>query len=78
MVELGLTVPRTHNLIALLPLLTPSHGSLKLLRRGLDYLSRFAVEIRYPGFRARKRQAAAAWRWAERVRSICRSLLGIR
>src|SRR5262245_33876655 len=55
--ELGRTVPRTHNLVALLPLLTPHDTSLRRLRRGLDFLTRFAVDTRYPGDDARKRQA---------------------
>jgi HEPN domain-containing protein len=76
--ELGLTVPRTHNLIALLALLLPSYGSLHSLRPGLDFLTRFAIDTRYPGERATKRQAASALRWAERVRTAARALLGIR
>jgi HEPN domain-containing protein len=78
MEELGLTVPRTHNLVALLPLLTPHRASLQSLRRGLDFLTRFAVDPRYPGDSTSKRQAQAALRWAERVRTDCRSLLGIK
>lgn len=78
MEEQGLTIPRTHNLVALLPLLTPHHGSLRSLRRGLDFLTRFAVDTRYPGETASKRQATASLRWTGRVRDACRSLLGIR
>jgi hypothetical protein len=77
MEELGLTIPYTHNLVALLPLLTPHHGALRALRRGLDFLTRFAVDTRYPGDNAHKRQARAALRWAGRVRAACRTLLGI-
>jgi HEPN domain-containing protein len=75
--ELGLTVPRTHNLEDLLGLLRPHHSSLWLLRRGLLFLTRFAVDTRYPGFDARKRQAVAALRWAGEVRAAARSLLGL-
>jgi HEPN domain-containing protein len=77
MVELGLAVPRTHNLVALMPLLVPAHPSLRSLRRGLDFLTRFAVETRYPGDNASKRQAASALRWAGTVRFACRNLLGL-
>jgi HEPN domain-containing protein len=76
--ELGLTIPKTHNLVALLPLLVPHRGSLRALRRGVDFLTRFAVETRYPGDSASKRQATSALRWAGDVRSACRTLLGIR
>lgn len=78
MEELGLPIPRTHNLVALLPLLTPHHASLRSLRCGLDFLTRFAVDTRYPGDWASKRQSQASLRWAERVRTTCRSLLGIK
>jgi HEPN domain-containing protein len=76
--ELGVAVPRTHNLVALLPLLTPAHPSLKSLRRGVDYLTRFAVETRYPGETATKRKARSAFRWAGEVRQAVRPLLRIR
>jgi HEPN domain-containing protein len=76
--ELGLSIPRTHNLDDILNLLLPHHGALRALRRGLIYLTDFAVDPRYPGDNPSKRQAVAALRWAERVRDVCRSLLGIR
>ena len=76
--ELGLAIPRVHNLDDLLGLLSPHHPSLQRLRRGLIFLTDFAVEIRYPGDRASKRQAASALRWAGRVRAECRLLLGLR
>lgn len=77
LVELGLAVPRTHNLIALLPLLVPHFRSLRRFRRGLDFLTRFAVETRYPGESATKRQASSARRSAGEVREACRALLGL-
>lgn len=47
------------------------------LRRGLDFLTRFAVDTRYPGESASKRQADSALRWAGKVRGACRTLLGL-
>jgi hypothetical protein len=47
------------------------------LKRGLEFLTRFAVEFRYPGESASKRQATAALRWATKVRDACRAQLGI-
>jgi hypothetical protein len=41
------------------------------------FLKQFAVEFRYPGKNATKRQATAALRWAERIRAACRGLLGL-
>jgi HEPN domain-containing protein len=78
MEELGLPVPKTHDLDALLSALTPHHPALRSLRRGLLFLSDFAVDVRYPGTKARKRQAVSALRWATRVRAPARLLLGIR
>jgi HEPN domain-containing protein len=75
--ELGQTVPRTHLLRNLLVLLRPHHPSLASLRRGCVFLTRFAVDTRYPGDDASKRQATAALRWAEKVRAVARALLGL-
>jgi HEPN domain-containing protein len=76
--ELGLHISKTHDLDDLLKLLQSRQPKLVSLRRGLVFLTDFAVDTRYPGNRATKRQAAAALRWASRVRDGCRSALGIR
>src|SRR3954464_15704850 len=55
--EFGLPVPRVHDLEALLGNLLPSAPPLRVLRRGLVFLTSFAVEIRYPGENATTRQA---------------------
>src|SRR5690242_16343736 len=74
--EPGITIPYTHVLEDLLPLLLPLHATLRPLRLGLRFLTRFAVRTRYPGTNATKRQSQAALRWAGRVRDACRSALG--
>ncbi len=73
-----MSVPKTHDLGRLLTALLPHFPTLRPLRRGLKFLTNFAVPIRYPGVRARKRQAETALRWADRVRTEVRALLGIR
>jgi hypothetical protein len=78
MQELGLAVEKTHDLEQLQADLLPHHPALKPLKRGLKFLTRFAVDIRYPGDRANKREAEAALRWAERARAAARALLGLR
>jgi HEPN domain-containing protein len=78
LVEFGLPVPRTHNLEDLLGVLRPHHPELFSLRRGLLFLSRFAVDVRYPGFHTRRSQADAALRWSGRVRTDVRTILGLR
>jgi HEPN domain-containing protein len=76
--ELALAIPKTHDLDNLLTLLLPHHSSLRSLRRGLVFLTDFAVDTRYPGNNASNRQAASALRWTDRVRTTARALLGIR
>lgn len=75
--EQGQPVPRTHMLRDLQNLLLPFVPSLRSYSRGLTFLTRFAVGTRYPGDDATKRQATAAFRWAMRVRTECRSILGV-
>jgi HEPN domain-containing protein len=75
--ELGLPIPHTHVLKDLLALLCPHHPSLAPLRRGLTFLTRFAVGTRYPGDNATKRQVQAALRWADKARTAARALLGL-
>lgn len=77
MEELSLTIPRTHILKDLLALLQPHHPSLTRLRRGLVFLTRFAVGTRYPGDSAHKRETQSSLRWAGAVRTAARTLLGI-
>src|SRR5262245_22040403 len=76
--ELGLPLPKSHDLEPLLAALLAHHPTLRSLRRGLLFLSAFAVDTRYPGNSASKRQAIAALRWADGVRTPARVLLGIR
>jgi HEPN domain-containing protein len=76
--EIGLPVPRTHDLDELLDLVLPHDAALRRLRRGMVFLSQFAVDYRYPGRRASKRQADAALRWAERTRVELRARLGLK
>ncbi len=77
MVELGLPITKTHDLQALLRALLSHHSTLRTLRRGLVFLTDFAVDTRYPGKRVSKRQAMSALRWADRTRSAARTLLGM-
>jgi HEPN domain-containing protein len=77
LVERGLAFPRTHNLDDLHRLLHAHHPIIRSIRRGLIFLSDFAVDVRYPGESASKRQAAAAIRWTTGVRKIARSVLGL-
>jgi hypothetical protein len=75
--DLSLSVAKTHELEDLFDQLLPYYRSLGSFRRGLAFLSNFAVEVCYPGDNASKRQAVSALRWAGKVRHACRDVLGI-
>jgi HEPN domain-containing protein len=75
--ERGLEAPRTHDLVRLLDLLTPHDTPLDGLRRRLNSLNAYAVEIRYPIRRANQRKAQTAIRHAEEVRREIRARLGL-
>lgn len=78
LVELGQPVPKTHDLGRLRTLLISQFPAIRPLRRGLLFLTSFAVETRYPGENATKRDAAAAMRWAKVSRLQIRTDLGLR
>jgi HEPN domain-containing protein len=75
--EMGGVIPKTHSLEKLLQVVTVQHPSLQKQKRGLRFLTKFAVETRYPGENATKRQTAAALLWVKRIRQECRALLGL-
>ena len=76
--ELRVPIPRIHDLDDILDLLIPRDSTLQRLRRGLNLLTQYAVEYRYPGMTANSRQANSAIRLAENVRKEIRIRLGIR
>jgi HEPN domain-containing protein len=75
--EIGLPIPKSHDLDRLLSDLLAHFGSLKGLRSRLILLSRYAVDYRYPGFSATRREMRAALLHAERVRLKARTILGL-
>src|SRR6516225_9915588 len=76
--ENAISITKTHDLDQLLNELLVHYPQMRALRRGLRFLTDFAVEPRYPGEWSTKRQAISALRWAGRVRDACRRLLGLR
>src|SRR4051794_6516358 len=60
--ELGQTIPKTHDLDDLYLALPSFHAKLHPLRRGLVFLTDFAVDTRYPGTHTNKRRAVSARR----------------
>ena len=76
-IERGTSFPKTHRLEDLLLLVAPHDASLAKLRRALVSLTRYAVDYRYPGENATKREATAALRQATKVREQIRLRLGL-
>ena len=75
--ESGQVEPRTHDLVNVLNLLLPADATLVSLRRQSRALTRYAVDYRYPGEMASKRQMQAALRHADQIRLECRGKLGL-
>jgi HEPN domain-containing protein len=75
--ELRIAVAKTHDLDKLLTILQPHHSTLQSLKRGLLFMTDFAVDTRYPDNSTTKRQAIAALRWADKMRTAARLLLGL-
>ena len=76
--ELDLPIPKIHTLEVLLTLLLPHDATLQSLRSVIKGLTDYAVDYRYPGLRANRRQAVAAERKMERARTEFRRRLGLR
>jgi HEPN domain-containing protein len=76
--ELGRPFAKTHDLVSLLDQLRPDVPTLTGQRRFLRALTKYAVEVRYPGKRTRKREAKSCLRWAGQARATCRDFLGLK
>ena len=70
-------VPRTHDLADVLDLLLPGDATLARLGRKAGSLTQYAVDYRYPGKMASKRQMEAALRHVDQIRLECRSKLNL-
>ena len=75
--EAGLTIPKTHNLYALLTLVLPLEPSWNSLAADLNILNAFAVAYRYPGISATKADARDAIRRCRKVRRHIRQTFGL-
>jgi HEPN domain-containing protein len=76
--EAGLPVPHTHSLPHLVDLLRPVEPLWAILRPALAQLTRWAIEVRYPGCTLEKAGAKEAIQLAREVRSRVRAALGLR
>ena len=78
MQESRLSIPKTHDIALLIDLLKAVDPALRSLRRGVQKLSSYAVETRYPGLEPTARETRTAMEKATRFRSEIRRQLGLR
>ena len=76
LIHLGVTPPRTHDLSALDRLLPPVCPGWSWPVEDFRFLTRAAVDFRYPGESADKKEASEALEAATRLRARLRALLG--
>jgi len=77
LIHLGIVVPRTHDLMALDRLLVPVCPRWSWRVQELRFLTRAAVDFRYPGESADREEATESLDIATRVREKLRALLGL-
>jgi HEPN domain-containing protein len=77
LVEAGLAVPRTHDLLLLLTLIQPLEPTWATLQSELNLLNKYAVAYRYPGFWATKADAKEAATDCRKVRGVIRAAFGL-
>ena len=77
LVESGIPFPRTHGLSALLALLLPRDPLWQSLDTACQTLTKYAVDVRYPGDDATKRDAQEALKFAATIRREARLALGL-
>lgn len=78
LLESGITFPRTHDLSALLALLLPRDPLWQSFDAACQTLTKYAVDVRYPGDDATKRDAQEALKFAATIRREARLALGLK
>jgi HEPN domain-containing protein len=77
LIHLGVTPPRSHDLVALDRLLAPACQGWSWPVEELRLLTRAAVDFRYPGDSADQQEASESFDIATRMRAKLRTLLDI-
>lgn len=75
MVEMGMRVPRIHDLEALVNLLIDQYSDLERILRNARILSAMAVEVRYPGMSADEDDASESLKAAVVIREAVMDIL---
>ena len=77
LLEAGIAFPKTHDLVRLLDLVSPTETSWELWRSELDVLTDYAVAFRYPAESATKAEAKRAFAICKRLRTQIRATFGL-
>ncbi|HET7840930.1 MAG TPA: HEPN domain-containing protein [Terriglobia bacterium] len=77
LIHLGVTPPRSHDLVALDRLLAPACPGWSWAANDLRLLTRAAVDFRYPGEAADEKEASEAFEISTRIRAKLLTLLGV-
>lgn len=75
--EAGMPIPKTHNLYALLTLVSPLEPTWQNLSTDLHVLNAFAIAYRYPGVTATKLDAQDAVKRCRKIRRTIRRSFGL-
>ena len=75
--EAGMAIPKTHNLYALLTLVSPLEPTWQNLSTDLNVLNAFAIAYRYPGVTATKLDAQDAVKRCRKIRRTIRRSFGL-
>ena len=76
--EAGVSIPKTHDLLHLLGLVSVVEPLWKSYHTAFSLLSSYAVQTRYPGSVAKKSDATRALKLARQFRKEARTALGLR
>lgn len=76
--EAGQTIPKTHDLLHLLNLVTPLEPLWQSYHAAFSLLVSYAVQTRYPGTSATKADARHAMKLGRQFRAEARHALGLR
>ncbi len=75
--EAGTVINKTHNLSDLLDDVLPAEPNWVVLRPVVTPLTKYAVQYRYPGYKATKAEAKAVLQDCRNVRRIIRTAFGL-
>ena len=75
--EAGMFINKTHDLVDLLNQVSVFEPSQTSLHPQADFLTDFAIQSRYPGWRATKAQAKQALKDCREVRRVIRTAFGL-